>query len=120
MRAGVLRKGGFSGVVTAVLGILLIQVILLAGSYSYKSMITSDPGLFRSLSGLFSFLFCLTTVFGLWTAGLTVLTMDVAGLMDGELINFFGHLGGFIIGVILALMLEKLPERENDAVEDLN
>jgi len=46
--------------------------------------------------------------------------MDVAGLMDGELINFFGHLGGFIIGVILALMLEKLPERENDAVEDLN
>ncbi|MDY3202590.1 MAG: rhomboid family intramembrane serine protease [Methanocorpusculum sp.] len=100
---------GFSRAVTAVLGILLIQVILLAGAYSYKIMITSDPGLFRSLSGLFAFLFCLTTVFVVLTAGLVVLTLDAAGLMDGELINFFGHVFGFILGVILALVLEKLP-----------
>ena len=100
---------GFSGAVTAVFGILLIQVILLAGAYSYKIMITSDPGLFRSLSGLFAFLFCLTTVFVVLTAGLVVLILDAAGLMDGELINFFGHVFGFILGVILALVLEKLP-----------
>ncbi|NLC91479.1 hypothetical protein [Methanocorpusculum bavaricum] len=46
-------------------------------------MITSDPGLFRSLSGLFAFLFCLTTVFVVLTAGLVVLILDAAGLMDG-------------------------------------
>ncbi len=84
-------------------------MILLAGAYSYKIMITSDPGLFRSLSGLFAFLFCLTTVFVVLTAGLVVLILDAAGLMDGELINFFGHVFGFILGVILALVLEKLP-----------
>ncbi|WP_319378462.1 hypothetical protein [uncultured Methanocorpusculum sp.] len=108
---------GFSGVVTAIVGIFLIQLILLAGSYSYKSMRKSDPGLFRSLSGLFAFLFCLTTVFVVWTAGLFVLTMDVVGLMDGDLINFFGHVFGFILGVILALVLEKLPEAESEKAE---
>ena len=49
----------------------------------------------------------------LWTTGLYVLTIDVAGLMDGERINFFGHVFGFILGVILALVLEKLPGEGN-------
>lgn len=105
---------GFSGVVCAVLAIFLIQVALLIGLFVYTHLIKSSMKKFGIVVPLFAISWSFLLLWALWCIGTYILYNDLVSMYEGDPVNFFGHLGGYVFGIILALLLEKLPDRIDD------
>lgn len=106
-----IHEVGFSGIVFSVFGILLVEAALFIGLLAYICLVKPACVKFGFVCPLFLSVGCVFLLWGLWDAVIFIFYNDFIGLFEGEPINFFGHMSGFIMGVILALILEKLPER---------
>lgn len=105
---------GFSGVVYAMFGFFFIQFALFMGFLVYTYLVKPGMKKFGFVTPLFVISGCFLLLWAFLDVGNYIRYNDFSSMYEGNPINFFGHLSGLILGVILALLLEKIPDRVDD------
>lgn len=98
----------------AILAMFLIQVALFIGLLVYRYLVKPEMKKLGFAAPLFAIAWSFHFLLALWGIDTYILYDDFVSTYVGNPNNFFGHLSGFISGVILALLLEKLSDRVDD------